>query len=277
MAGGAAALPQAHPAFAPASLYFRKYNDGNEELTQCHPIDQPNTTITLDEGKKLCVRWLSESAVFQVCWEDEGAIPRYAKEWKKAQDNNDIQMSVLRYPIQVLKRTIADLEQQDQEDPLTKEKLASATKTLQDKREQQAIQVAEFQAVPTGEGWIKSELSLPLGQAVVTDFVLTSEGQKAMFTVKLAIKGKDVFETISTGFPMEATVKSLFDPDDESLDVSGEVFAPFLGAEESPYLASPTLPVVQQAKQAKQAKRAKQAKQAKRADKNLRMGPYFRA
>jgi hypothetical protein len=232
-------------------LYFRKY-DGNGEHTQRHPIDQPHTLITLDDGKRLCIQWLPEPAVFQVCWEDCGAIPGCAKEWKKARGQNDVKMFEMRNALQVLKSTISNLKDQDQEDPLIVEKLASTTKDLQDKKEQYATQCAKFQRLPTGEGWIKHKSFLAPGQAVVADFILTCEGQLCKCPAMLVIT--DSPGDISAKFPniMQAAVKSTFDPDDEEdLEVSGEVFAPFLGPERSPYLASPSLPVIEQAKRAR--------------------------
>jgi hypothetical protein len=172
-------------------------------------------------------------------------------------------MFELRNALQVLKSTIFNLKDQDQEDPLVVEKLASATKALQDKKEQYATQLAKFHAVPTGEGWIKHEAVLALGQAVVADFILTCEGRLCKCPAMLVIT--DSPGDISARFAniMQAAVKSTFDPDDdEDLEVSGEVFAPFLGSEHSPYLDSPSLPVIQQ---------------AKRARKNLRKTPYSRS
>jgi hypothetical protein len=255
--------PEALPRFVPAYLHFRKYN-GSEELPEHHLISEPHTTIALQDGKTLCVQWRSKPGLFRISWDDEGAIPRLAKQWQKAQDVNDIKMIELRSSIGALTRNISDLEKQDQQDPLIWEKLASATKALQDKKEQQAAQCAEFQAKHTGEGWIKSEMDLALDEAVVADFILTCEGQKSKVSAMLVIKDSAI--DIPTKFLgiKGAVVRCKFDPDEEDLEVSGEVFAPFLGPEGSPYLASPAPPVVQQAKRAKKNLRKK----------NLRKSPY---
>jgi len=246
--------------FVPANLHLRKHI-GGEELTELHPINEPDTTITLQDGKTLCVQWISNSGLFRISWDDEGAIPKLAKKWQKAQDANDLEMFELRSSIGALTRNIADLEKQDQQDPLILGELASATKALQDKRGQQAAQCAKFQATSTGEGWIKSEMDLALDKAVIADFILTCEGQKSMFSAILVIKDAAIDILPKILGITEADVRCKFDPDEEGLEVAGEVFAPFLGSEESPYLASPSQPVIQQAKRAK---------------KNLRKSPYSR-
>jgi hypothetical protein len=209
-----------HFEFEPAFLYLRK-----GDHTERHLIDRPKTELVLGEGKTLNVRWLSGS--FKLCWDDQGVIPRLAKEREKAQDLYDVQVYDYCDTIRLLKNTITHLKTQDQQDPYTSERLALMTKGLEQKKLQQLALSTEFHTVPTGEGWIKNELCLELDEAVVLDLVFLD----VPVPVWLVIKDVDSKREVSTRFPCfsRAKVKCTFDPDDD-IDVSGETFTLLLAS-----------------------------------------------
>jgi len=210
------------PKFRPVHFYFRADRANGE--TERHLLDEPDKTILLKGGRELYAKWLP-SGEFRVSWKDEGEIERLKLKWIEAQDLNDVQVYESSESIRTLKNMIAGLEEKEQKDAETEERLALLTAALASKKQLRYEQALEFQKVPTGEGWIQCETIIAIDQAVTAELTYPREGKVPVFMV---IKDTDAKRAVSLQFPAisKADVKCTFDLDDEGLSALGEVFTP---------------------------------------------------